>query len=167
LFWKALDKVFTVIPDISCGAHIHIAPIGGSYTLDELKKIAFAVCYYEALVYALLPAERHNNVHCQRNSKVALRLDHLLGSPSSSSLRKLAGDIKSKRSSLELCYYMQGDELNRKVLWNFRNTITGVIPPSSGTIEFRGGRHLRGPVRTLRWIAFAVVFVSMALDEVR
>lgn len=35
----------------------------------------------------------------------------------------------------------------------------------SGTIEFRGGRHLRGPNRTFWWITFAVCFVSLALRQ--
>lgn len=54
---------------------------------------------------------------------------------------------------------MQG---NRYVLWNFDN----VAQDKSGTIEFRGGRFLRGEVRTKRWMAFTVAFIHAMLQLV-
>ena len=35
-----------------------------------------------------------------------------------------------------------------------------------GTIEFRGGRHVRTGEKTKRWIAFTVAFIEMALSQV-
>lgn len=53
---------------------------------------------------------------------------------------------------------MQGS--NRLITWNFLNTVQGHEGNfKSGTVEFRGGRHLRGKIRTKRWIAFAVAFI--------
>lgn len=85
---------------------------------------------------------------------------------SSTSLRAIANEIKAKTNANELCSYMQASIDNRKVLWNFQNTVSRPGYTTSGTIEFRGGRHLRGKVRTLRWITFAIAFISMALGEV-
>jgi hypothetical protein len=166
LFWEAMTKVFKVVKDTSCGSHIHVAPIGRRWTLEELKKIAFAVCIYETYVCAVLPSERRDNQHCERNSKVGTGMGNMLRQRSSASLRTIANNIKGKANANELCTYMQASIDNRKVLWNFQNTVSRPGYTTSGTIEFRGGRHLRGKVRTLRWITFAIAFISMALGEV-
>ncbi|KAK6441238.1 hypothetical protein LTR95_002537 [Oleoguttula sp. CCFEE 5521] len=47
----------------------------------------------------------------------------------------------------------------RYVLWNFANLLK-----TKKTIEFRGGRGLRGPKRTKWWIAFVVGFIDFLLD---
>lgn len=166
LFWEAMTKVFKIQQDTSCGSHIHVAPIGRKWTLDELKKIAFAVCIYESYVCAVLPSERRDNPHCERNSKIGTLMGGSLRQRSSTALRTISNQIKFKSNANELCAYMQGSIDNRKVLWNFQNTVSRVGYSPSGTIEFRGGRHLRGKVRTLRWITFAIAFISMALGEV-
>jgi hypothetical protein len=170
LFWEAMTTVFQVQKNISCGSHVHVAPVGRPYTLNEARKIAFAVCIYEPYVFSILPHERRNNPHCERNSKVAGRMGSLFRERSSVALRMIANDIKGKTNYTGLCYYMQNSAENadRKVLWNFQNLVaSNRTHKPSGTIEFRGGRHLRGAVRTLRWITFAVVFISMAVEEVR
>jgi len=51
---------------------------------------------------------------------------------------------------------------DRRVLWNFEH----VVPGSTGTIEFRGGRGLRGPVRTKWWIAFVIAFVNLCAPQI-
>lgn len=62
--------------------------------------------------------------------------------------------------------WMQGtykDEDSRYVFWNFEN----VLPGKSGTVEFCGGRAMRG-LNGTRWvIAFDVGFIDMLLTEVR
>ncbi|KAF3128896.1 hypothetical protein TWF594_011225 [Orbilia oligospora] len=71
----------------------------------------------------------------------------------------IARDIKALPSTKSLIDYMQGE--SRYVLWNFKP----LANPRTGTIEFRGGRHLRGPNRTISWITFVVVFVMLTLEE--
>ena len=66
-------------------------------------------------------------------------------------------DISSKE---ELVSYVQGSD--RRSLQNFRN----VLPDGTGTVEFRGGRHLSGPVRPERWVTFTVLFVDFATRSV-
>lgn len=61
----------------------------------------------------------------------------------------------------QIVQWMQGD--NRYVLWNFQNIRRG----GSGTIEFRGGRGMRGPNRTKWVIGFVVGFIHLLLVEVR
>ncbi|KAF4957003.1 hypothetical protein FGADI_3415 [Fusarium gaditjirri] len=65
--------------------------------------------------------------------------------------------IKSAKSTTALKNIMQND---RYVLWNFDN----IVPGSSGTIEFRGGRCLRGEIRTKRWIAFTIALIQALLN---
>ncbi|KAL2826205.1 putative amidoligase enzyme-domain-containing protein [Aspergillus cavernicola] len=162
LFWEAMRKVFKVQADGHCGSHIHVAPIGARFKLEELKKVAFAVCYYEQCINGLLPTERRNNNYCKPNSQSVSHLRSLLAQPSSTSLRTVATELKAKSTTTEICNYMQAD---RYVCWNFANTVNQTPGTTSGTIEFRGGRHLRGRFRTKRWITFTVTFVLMALDE--
>jgi hypothetical protein len=63
----------------------------------------------------------------------------------------------------QICELMQGtDRGSHYVLWNFQNVVG-----ASGTIEFRGGRHLRGPNRSKWLITFTVAFISITLKQVR
>ncbi|KAF3226248.1 hypothetical protein TWF106_000742 [Orbilia oligospora] len=157
-FWSSMKSMFEVQRNRSCGSHIHVAPWGGKFTLKQAKTIAFACCYYEPYVVSLMPKERRDNTYCQRNSRI---------SPSSmmsflfrnGNMATIARDIKAVSSTESLIDYMQGE--SRYVLWNFRP----LANPRTGTIEFRGGRHLRGPNRTISWITFVVVFVMLALEE--
>jgi hypothetical protein len=80
-------------------------------------------------------------------------------------LAEIASDINALNSFNQLVDYMHGEGADwnrRRVLWNFLNLLKQTC-----TIEFRGGRQMLGPRRTLAWIAFAQVFILMALHEVR
>jgi hypothetical protein len=171
LFWKAMDRTFMVQKNTTCGSHIHVAPIGRPYTLREVKSIAFACCFYEPYVVSLLPTERRDHPYCKRNSKVTTRMGMLYRQRTSVALKIIANDIREKTSRGDVCKYIQNglNHSDRGVLWNFQNLVNSTTESHSpsGTIEFRGGRHLRGPVRTLRWITLAIVFISMAIHEVR
>lgn len=159
LFWEAMRKVFKIQTDTHCGSHIHVAPIGTRFSLEDLKRISFAICLYENPISVLLPTERRNNTYCKLNSQSAQGLRQALQRRTETTLRQVANEIKAITRISEFCSYMQAD---RYVLWNFANTAGS----GSGTVEFRGGRHLRGRFRTKRWITFTVVFVLMAMEEV-
>ena len=108
LFREAMAKVFKVQKDTSCGSHVYVAPIGRKWTLDELKKIAFAVCIYKSYVYNILPSERRENQHCERNSKVGTAMGSSLRRRSSAALKMMTYQIKSKANVNELCAYIAG-----------------------------------------------------------
>lgn len=165
-FWSAFGQVFHM-PDPSrlCGSHVHVSPKPSrEFNLRQLQSIAFGTIYYENEVIELLPWYRQNNKYCQLNtvhSRALYRLVH--------QENLCAGDIcdriKRMDSKLEIRNCMQrSDDANkdRYVLWNFDN----VLPGRSGTVEFRGGRGLRGPVRTKRWMAFAVAFFYLCISQV-
>jgi hypothetical protein len=87
-------------------------------------------------------------------------------------LRLISNDIKACADFSQLVVYMQGsgqDVKSRRTLWNFQNLARGPTAgyPPTYTVEFRGGRHMRGHLRTLAWLSFAVTFIAMALQEVR
>jgi hypothetical protein len=163
-FWRAMHSLFGVRKNHTAGTHVHVSPVSRKFTLCEVKTIAFACCYYEPYVVSLLPVERRDYRYCQRNTKVAPRMGALYRRRTSAAMMKIASEIRGKISMKGVCVYVQGglDSAHRTVLWNFQN-----LAHSKPTVEFRGGRHMRGPVRTLRWIAFVIVFISLALDEVR
>ncbi|KAF4341880.1 swim zinc finger domain protein [Fusarium beomiforme] len=154
IFWTAMSAVFHM-PDRSllCGSHIHVSKgLNETFTLPQLKKIAFGVIYYEPLILQLLMRERANNRYCKPNTLNSTQLMACNGN-----FNAVATLINSARSATALKNMMQND---RYVLWNFDN----VVPNGSGTIEFRGGRCLRGKVRTKRWIAFTIALIQALLN---
>lgn len=157
-FWNAMRAVFHM-PERSskCGSHIHISRgRGETFTLSQLKKIAYGVVLYEPLIFSLLMANRTNNQYCLPNSQNSL---HLMAC--SGNWAETASLIKGAISPAALKAVMQE---NRYVLWNFEN----ILPNKSGTVEFRGGRCLRGEVRTKRWIAFtiSIVHALQTMDDI-
>ncbi|TGJ80069.1 hypothetical protein E0Z10_g8703 [Xylaria hypoxylon] len=158
-FWTAMRVVFHM-PERStrCGSHIHLSRgWGKTFSLPQLKTIAFGIAIYEPLIVSLLMANRANNDYCKLNTE------------NSSQLRQCGSDtwaiarlIKSATNASMLKDIMQND---RYVLWNFAN----IVPGSSGTIEFRGGRCLRGEIRTKRWIAFTISLLHafLSMDDLK
>ncbi|KAH6633759.1 putative amidoligase enzyme-domain-containing protein [Boeremia exigua] len=158
IFWLAMNAVFDVQRNFTCGSHIHVAPQGRKFSMAELKTIAFAVITQEHMVKSLLPRARSTNGYCQRNSKLSPKLiDYFRDGKNARSFATVKTAIQRMTTRAQILDLMQGIE--RFVIWNFKNIET------THTIEFRGGRHLRGPNRTFWWIAFAVSFISLALKE--
>ncbi len=153
--WAAMRAVFHM-PEKSplCGSHIHISRgPGRSFTLSQLKTIAYGIVLYEPLVLKFLVDSRVGNDYCRPNSQNSSRLR---GVPAGSRAQLIA----AAGAAEALKTIMQDD---RRVLWNFAN----IVPGKTGTIEFRGGRGLRGGVRTKWWIAFTVSFIHAVLTMVR
>ncbi|KAI1749939.1 hypothetical protein F4782DRAFT_533021 [Xylaria castorea] len=136
-----------------CGSHIHIS-MGRDkrFSLSQLKTIAYGIAIYEPLIVSLLLSNRVNNDYCKLNTKDSTKLRQC-----GSDRRAIARLIKSATDTMMLKEVMQS---NRYVLWNFAN----IIPEGSGTIEFRGGRCLRGAIRTKRWIAFTISIIHAFLS---
>jgi hypothetical protein len=161
--WHVVKDNFKVYKNETAGTHVHVAPIDRSFKLCEMKAIAFACCYYEPYILSILPYERRNHRYCNRNSNVVQPMGDLVRAQSVCGVWTLREEINSLESVEQVCEFLQGGmkKEHRYVLWNFQN-----LARRTGTIEFRGGRHLRGPVKTMWWITFVVVFVSMAIDQV-
>ena len=161
-FWQAFSLVFNLEPhNTSCGCHIHVAPTTRTYTLQELKTIAYAVVIYEKHVRAFMKPERRGKHYCRTNTTLSPNLISIFRpGRSRATYGQVANHIRNLQTKQALCAFMQGDE--RRVLWNFRNTAQDGI----GTIEFRGGPQLHTSEETMRWILFAVGFVQLALDQV-
>ena len=145
-----------------CGSHVHVSPSGGSFDLRELKAIAFAVVWYDEVIQNCLHRSRRDCDYCISN---VTHSDTLQQKPFSEIASRI-NNLSNKASVVEL---IQGwDKTDRKTLWNFHNVTSrpGSLRPATGSVEFRGGRCLRGPVRTKRWIAFTIAFVALAIEEV-
>lgn len=163
-FWSAMRAVFHMPRRmLRCGSHVHVSPGRGSFHLTELQAIVCAVFFYDEQVQHVLPKGRRNHHYCVPNKRHSRYL-------SGKSMREVAALINAVQNKLELVKIVQGlTEGDRPMLWNFHNVT--VMPfttqPAIGTVEFRGGRCLRGPARTKRWISFAVAFIALAIQEVR
>ena len=164
-FWLAVRLLFRPQINKTAGTHIHVAPWKKKFTLKQAQTIAFACCYYEPYIISFLPRERRDNKYCRRNTRVPGRMGSLYNRKTSTAIAQIASDIKKKTSAKAIVDYIQGGvtSQHRYVLWNFQ----GLLRPTTGTIEFRGGRHMRGQNLTRRWIAFVIIFTLFALSEVR
>ena len=167
--WNVIGSKFRVFENETAGCHVHVAPIGRLYTLEEVKAVAFASRYYEPYIISILPYERRINSYCKRNSMMTNEMGETKGENIPQHYRRSGLDTvswKIDEDNLErVCRYMQGgmEKQHRYVLWNFQNLVSRT---GTGTIEFRGGPHLRDAQKTTHWITFAVVFVSMAMGDV-
>ncbi|KAI1780348.1 putative amidoligase enzyme-domain-containing protein [Hypoxylon cercidicola] len=163
LFWTAWQRVFHMpIRSKRCGAHIHISPCPDKeFTMEQLRNIAFGVVFYEPLVEELLPKNRRNNQYCVLNTRHSSKLLlHYYDESDLFTVWELIQDIEYRDDLRDFMQEKAGDRNDRYVLWNFSNIWAG-----SGTVEFRGGRGLRGPVRTKRWISFVISFIDMCIDQ--
>ncbi|KAK6433142.1 hypothetical protein LTR95_010679 [Oleoguttula sp. CCFEE 5521] len=152
-FWPAHKKVFHVPEQsIDCGSHVHVSPSGIKWSLAQLKNIAVGTVYFEALIHAMLPATRRHNSYCRKNSTSSSRLGSYISGGQQGWRNFMAAATGTNRETL--IALMQSD---RKVLWNF----THIVDDGIGTIEFRGGRGLRGERRSKWWIAFAVSYLNL------
>jgi hypothetical protein len=160
-FWEAINVGFTVQRERSCGGHVHITPSNSTkrFTITDLRAVAFATVVYEDCVYSILPPSRKLSRYCNPNT---LQDSHLrqtcVGGLSPQAFRDVGSVLNLLPTANELYAYMQS---TRYVLWNFQH----VLSNSSGTVEFRGGSQFRNTNGTLRWIAFVVAFINLALSE--
>ncbi|KAL9562338.1 hypothetical protein ACKAV7_013421 [Fusarium commune] len=148
-----LKQGYTKRPEHYDKCHIHASKgLNQTFSLPQVKKIAFGAVYYENLILQLLMRERANNRYCKQNTLNSTQLMRCNGN-----YNAIAELIKSAKSTTALKNIMQND---RYVLWNFDN----IVPGSSGTIEFSGGRCPRGEIRTKRWIAFTIALIQALLN---
>lgn len=115
--------------------------------------MAYGIVFYEELVVKVLLPNRANNPWCLPNTQKSDQLKRC-----GNNIASIASLIKSAANRVSLRDIMQD---NRYVLWNFGN----IVYDKSGTIEFRGGRGLRGEFRTKRWITFAVCFLRIVKES--
>ena len=162
-FWSAMRAVFHMPRRSSrCGSHVHVSPDRGYFHLRELQAIAFAVIWYDREVQQILHRSRRGFDHCRQNIVHSRELQN-------KTPNAIARKINNVFHEADLVKIIQGwGKDDRRTLWNFQNVTQkpGSSRPCTGSLEFRGGRCLRGPVRTKRWIAFAVAFVVLAIKEV-
>ena len=144
-----------------CGSHIHVSPGRGEFSLRELKAIAFAVIWYDQEVQRILHRCRRDCDYCRRN----IAHSRELRNESIDTIASMINEVSDKSSLVGMIQGWEGND--RRTLWNFQNVTSkpGSQKPAIGTVEFRGGRCLRGKVRTKRWIAFAIAFVILAIKR--
>ncbi|KAK3934719.1 putative amidoligase enzyme-domain-containing protein [Diplogelasinospora grovesii] len=167
-FWNAWNRVFRM-PNSSrlCGSHVHVSPSPSKrFTVAQLQSIAFGVIHYENEVMQLLPWHRQENDYCQPNSEHSVALQEMADGSPNQDLRPMEvwdkiRRMDSRQDIRDLMQHRTGSRKDRYVLWNFDNVLDG----KSGSVEFRGGRGLRGPVRTKRWIAFVVAFAHFCIRQ--
>lgn len=168
-FWDAWRLVFYVPqPSNLCGSHVHVSPSPAeSFSLSQLRRVAYGVVFYEPFVQQLLPVSRRTSPYCKPNTKHsdALRRIMLSSHCTECGLAEVWEQIldSNDRESLrDLMQHSSTNQDDRRVLWNFDN----VFMWCSGTVEFRGGHSLMFQSDTKMWISLAVAFVHLCLCQV-
>jgi hypothetical protein len=139
--WEAIDVLFSVQRDSSCGGHVHVTPLGegNKYTLGELKKIALAVAFYEKAVESILPPSRRQSYYCPPNSQITNRVTsagcglrkQLRSGSNNSSMLRVVDQIRTCLTHRELVKFMQADRLWLQVVTQGcrgRNLVHGLRP---------------------------------------
>ena len=127
--------------------------------MNELKKIACGIVFYANNLNDVLPEPRRDNTYYQKNWQ-ASSIGAWYENGSAVDLKQTMKRIWDIEDEQELKDFMQDD---RRVLWNFEHVVPG--RDCTGTVEFRGGRGLRGPNRTKWWIAFVVSFIQLCISS--
>ena len=139
-----------------CGSHVHVSPGPKKhFTLKQLKKIACGIVYYAEHIDSVLPYSRRDNPYCETN------YPYFRSSSAFNVYQDKLEDIWKCADKQALIKEIQRDR--RRVLWNFQNAGSG--DRCTGTVEFRGGRGLLGPVRTKWWIAFVMSFIQLCISS--
>ncbi|KAK2607014.1 hypothetical protein N8I77_005726 [Diaporthe amygdali] len=148
--FKYLNTLCAVRSNRSCSFHVHLSPIGSSWSLKELQGISIAVIHFECAFEALIPETRRGNQFIRSNRFFG---NALLEDLQHSECIK---QIQLQKTVKDLAGLMSAD---RYTTWNFENLKEDY---RKGTIEFRqppGQTHATG---CLSWIELAIDFVQSA-----
>ncbi|KAK7707092.1 hypothetical protein SLS64_007301 [Diaporthe eres] len=136
--------------DMSCGFHIHLSPMGGDWTLDELKGISIGIIHFEQAFEAMIPETRRGNQF--------IRSNRFFGNEQLKNLKhsECIAKIQSQKSVKGLAMVMSSD---RYTTWNFENLKED---SRKGTLEFRQPPGQTSAAGCLQWIELAISFVQSA-----
>lgn len=148
--FKHLDTLCAIRSNRSCGFHIHLSPLGGGWTLNELKGIAIGIIHFEQAFEAMIPETRRGNQFIRSNRFFGN--EQLKGLKHSECIAK----ILSQKSVSSLAGLMSSD---RYTTWNFENLKED---SRKGTLEFRQPPGQTRAAGCLSWIELAMDFVQSA-----
>ena len=182
--WNTLLQIAEVEINQMCATHVHVSPKETKiWDLDQLKKIAKAVVYFEnAFDIISTPSRRaHRFTHTNKSGNIKL---------SSLTIEECCDKIARCKNALQLINIMQSSRdkptPSREFAWNFQNTaLEGVRgEPILGTIgvsntqsspkrdqgtdiipssEFRRAPGVTKAEHCLIWVELAVSFVQAAV----
>ncbi len=149
--WEHLREYYDITHNHECATHIHISLVP-QYDLEELKRVAMSVIYFETAFEALVPETRRGNVWAQSN---------WLESPSfaqrNRSRWESITEIERVIDASEFLQLMQnfGDP---RYAWNFWNLTT-----ANKTIEFRKPPGSVTADEALSWAELALNFIQVSI----
>ncbi|KAL8713432.1 MAG: hypothetical protein Q9225_006786 [Loekoesia sp. 1 TL-2023] len=157
-FWSVILGHFELRRDTSCGFHIHISSVRGSYSLDQLRMMAKAVIFWEPATKRCTPTSRHDRFLDYCKSNIAHGVPVVEALRGSGPLRGLvqAYDYIDNASRDAIIDYICPDKYRA---WNFLPSRTG----GTGSIEFRRPPGVVTAKKAKHWIAFTMTFVEMAI----
>lgn len=148
--FKYLDTLCAIRSNRSCGFHIHLSPMGGEWTLNELNGISIGIIHFERAFEAMIPETRRGNQF--------IRSNRFFGNEQLKDLKhsECIAKIQSQKSVKSLAVVMSSD---RYTTWNFENLKED---SRKGTLEFRQPPGQTRAAGCLSWIELAINFVQSA-----
>lgn len=151
--WERTRSACLVKTNKSCGTHIHLSPLGRSWTLEELKSIAIAINHFESAFEVLLPMTRRGSPYARSNRRY---MNSALENKGDSECIEA---VLACQSVDDLATLMCTD---RYVAWNFVNLKKDY---TKGTLEWRQPPGQNDAVGCLAWIELALNFVHSAASR--
>ncbi|KAL8834341.1 MAG: hypothetical protein Q9170_003796 [Blastenia crenularia] len=154
VFWSVLLAHFELRQGISCGLHIHISTVTGSYSMNQLRAMAKAIIVWEPATKRCTPPSRHDRFQLYCKSNVA----H--GVPVAEDLNRglaYAFDKIDDYTRDDIIGYICPE---KHMAWNLLPSRTD----GHGSIEFRRPPGVVTAKKAKHWIAFAMAFVDMAIQ---
>ena len=135
--WKVIDSHSEVKPHDSCSTHVHVG-IRNNWSLQNIKDIAKAWCWWEEEILHLMPEHRRNCLWARSNCSTAYE-SQFEAANTMVTLYKEA--VKNKLFSSLFDFIEETDSIDeiiektapeRLLSWNLQN-----LRNKCGTIEFR------------------------------
>ena len=149
--WRYLQQNYKITATPKCGTHIHIS-LAPTYQVEEIRRIAISVLYFEPAFEALVPNDRRRNRYVK---------SHWLDSPwlarNNLSRAQSIAKIEHAPLAINIMTLMQGygDKDYGWNLWSVK---------IKGTIEFRKPAASLTADEALSWAELAMNFIQASIE---
>lgn len=149
--WRHLQEYYHILPNHECATHVHVS-LSPNYSLNQLKRIASAVIYFEPAFEALMPEDRRGNEWAR---SIWLESPHFAvkGRSRNESIKEI--EKAPSQDALISLLHAPGDP---SYAWNFWSLTT-----PKRTIEFRQPPASTTVQEVLSWAELTLNFIQVSL----
>ncbi|KAH9904797.1 hypothetical protein F4778DRAFT_779975 [Xylariomycetidae sp. FL2044] len=163
IFRVLLKSKFDCQPSQQCGTHIHVSNAEGSWTLEQVRHIAYGIMIY-------MPQFMNLEQYLDKDPGARSLAKPNPGLPYGNAYSAPTDYLASCTSIAEIVYAMSPDpakahSTSRRYYWNFSRLISSRIPEGNRSLEFRMPPGARDARMVMLWVYFVHIFVLAASDS--